>query len=129
MKLLDYLFTIESKPASSADASLPAYTVRLLPECPVYGAHFPGNPVTPGVCVIDIATELLELHAGCRFGLVAVTNAKYLELINPLAYGTVEYVFRKIDTESVPGHVKASVDVRAGEKTLSKLSLVYRRKQ
>ena len=26
----------------------------------IYKAHFPGNPITPGVCIIKTARELLE---------------------------------------------------------------------
>ena len=34
--------------------------VRLNSDHPLYRVHFPGNPVTPGVCLIQIATEILE---------------------------------------------------------------------
>jgi len=34
-------------------------TVRLLPESPVYQGHFPGYPITPGVCLVEIALELI----------------------------------------------------------------------
>lgn len=39
-------------------------TVRLLPESPVYRGHFPGYPITPGVCLVDIALELISERAG-----------------------------------------------------------------
>lgn len=34
-------------------------TVRILPESPVYKAHFPGYPVTPGVTIVQMAMELI----------------------------------------------------------------------
>ena len=47
MTLKNSLYRIESLP--EANCPQPAYGVRLLPECPIYKAHFPGHPVTPGV--------------------------------------------------------------------------------
>ena len=39
-------------------------TVRLLPESPVYRGHFPGYPITPGVCLVEMALELIAEMAG-----------------------------------------------------------------
>ena len=38
--------------------------VRLLPDSPIYQGHFPGWPITPGVCLVQIALELMEEMAG-----------------------------------------------------------------
>ncbi|MBR3096653.1 MAG: hydroxymyristoyl-ACP dehydratase, partial [Bacteroidales bacterium] len=34
-------------------------TLRLLPESPVYKGHFPGYPITPGVCLVEMALEAI----------------------------------------------------------------------
>ena len=34
-------------------------TLRLLPESPVYRGHFPGYPITPGVCLVQMALEVI----------------------------------------------------------------------
>ena len=39
-------------------------TIRLLPESPVYRGHFLGYPITPGVCLVQIALELIGEMAG-----------------------------------------------------------------
>ena len=39
-------------------------TVRLLPESAVYAGHFPGYPITPGVCLVQIALDLIGEMAG-----------------------------------------------------------------
>lgn len=36
------------------------FVLRFHPEHPIYAAHFPGQPLTPGVCFVQIAFELLE---------------------------------------------------------------------
>lgn len=47
------LYTIVSRGEGEA-------TVRLLPESPIYKAHFPGYPVTPGVTLVQMALELMS---------------------------------------------------------------------
>ena len=56
--LKDYLYTLQLISATSA-------RVRLLPESPIYEAHFKGMPVTPGACLIQMACELVGAHS-CR---------------------------------------------------------------
>ena len=46
------LYTVVSKEENSA-------TVRLLPESPIYKAHFPEYPITPGVTLLQISLELM----------------------------------------------------------------------
>ena len=36
-------------------------SVVLLDDSPIYKAHFPGFPVTPGVCIVGMAVELASL--------------------------------------------------------------------
>ena len=55
----------------------PGFSIRLDPEHEIYKAHFPGHPVTPGVCQIQIVTELLALHLGEEVRLTDVKNVKY----------------------------------------------------
>ena len=70
-------------------------TVRLLPESPVYQGHFPGYPITPGVCLVEIALELIAEMAGQaghderevghdrRVRLVGAKNIKFTSPIIP----------------------------------------------
>ena len=70
-------------------------TLRLLPESPVYKGHFPGYPITPGVCLVEMALEAIAEMAG-RAGhdegkgpitLVAAKNIKFTSPVIP-AEGT-----------------------------------------
>lgn len=102
-----------------------AYTVELVADSLIYKAHFPEKPITPGVCIIQIATELLELLTGKKLSLAEVINAKYLSVINPDETGQVTYTFTKmvLDDELKTFKVQAVV---ASESTIcTKLSLLY----
>ena len=63
-------------------------TLRLLPESPVYKGHFPGYPITPGVCLVEMALEALGQmadqvgHDG-PLKLVAAKNIKFTSPVFP----------------------------------------------
>lgn len=49
----------------------------------VFKGHFPGNPVTPGVCMMQIIKELCEEILDEKLMLKTATNVKFMALINP----------------------------------------------
>lgn len=68
-------------------------TVRLLPESPVYQGHFPGYPITPGVCLVEIALELIAEMADQaghddrkvgHDGKVRLVGAKNIKFTSPI---------------------------------------------
>ena len=61
-------------------------TLRLLPESPVYKGHFPGYPITPGVCLVEMALEAIGQmadQAGNDVKLVAAKNIKFSSPVFP----------------------------------------------
>lgn len=50
----------------------------------VFNGHFPGNPVIPGVCMLQIIKELTEEITKQPLVLQKMTVAKFTALINPL---------------------------------------------
>lgn len=60
------------------------YTLELQPDCPIYAAHFPGLPVTPGVCLLLLGKELLEDTLEKPLRLSEVKNAKFLSVVSPI---------------------------------------------
>jgi 3-hydroxyacyl-[acyl-carrier-protein] dehydratase len=58
-------------------------TLSLNAEHPIFDGHFPGFPVVPGVCMMQITKELLEQALGCETRLVAARNLKFLTILNP----------------------------------------------
>lgn len=70
-------------------------TVRFLPESPVYAAHFPGFPITPGVTLVQTALELM----GRR--LRAAKDIKFLKPVFPGATVRVEWTVEEDDAAQV----------------------------
>ena len=59
------------------------FDVILLPECSVYEGHFPGKPVAPGVCNIQMIRELVERVTGKQLLLAYIDRCKFTHLITP----------------------------------------------
>ena len=49
----------------------------------VFKGHFPGNPVTPGVCMMQIIKELTEQVVQKKLFMESASNVKFMAIINP----------------------------------------------
>lgn len=57
--------------------------VHLNKDHDIFKGHFPGNPVMPGVCMIQIIKELTEEATGKNLFLSVSSNIKFMAIINP----------------------------------------------
>ncbi|KJJ40102.1 hotdog family protein [Aequorivita vladivostokensis] len=57
--------------------------VHLNKDHAIFKGHFPGNPVMPGVCMIQIIKELTEAATGKNLFLAVSSNIKFMAIINP----------------------------------------------
>ena len=57
--------------------------VKLLPESPIYAAHFPGYPITPGVTLVQMALECMGMK------MTGAKDIKFLIPVIPTAEGLV----------------------------------------
>lgn len=59
------------------------FRVRLNADHAVFAGHFPGNPVLPGVCSLQIVRECASLLAGRPLRYVSIRESKFLSVITP----------------------------------------------
>ena len=121
MTLKDSLYHITQKTEQR-------YEVLLDEKHFIYQAHFPGEPVTPGVCIIQIAKELLEDHLQHDFVIRQVKNVKFLSVISPIKTPRVSYTFDKLSVLEETGECKVQIMVTAGDEVLAKLSMTVERR-
>ncbi len=112
MLLRDNLYKIVSR-----DPALPgSFDIALLPDSFIFKAHFPGMPVTPGVCIIQMALELLGIAVGRPVSLRQVKNAKFLSVItadvSPLTV-QLRNLSASDDIVSVQAEIKDSTTIYA----------------
>ena len=89
------------------------YTIELSPSCVIYAAHFPSEPITPGVCIVQMGKELVEeqLSEQCS---------------SPDETLHLTYQVKKLVTSEDGASVETQLIVLAEEKLMAKISLVLR---
>lgn len=59
------------------------FTILVNDKHDVFKGHFPGNPIMPGVCMIQIIKELSESITKSSLFMQTLNNVKFMALINP----------------------------------------------
>ena len=121
MKLINSLYKVVAK--NVVDSTL-RYDILLDANHFIYQAHFPGEPITPGVCIIQIAKELLEEHLNQKFNIKMIKNVKFLNVISPVERPQITYVFEKMTVDDTTKTCQAQVQVLSDETSMVKLSFI-----
>ena len=79
--MLKEFYTLNSLEKQDAENYL--CTLTLNPQHAIFKGHFPGNPITPGVCMMQIVKNLTEQITGHQLQLTQMLNVKFTALINP----------------------------------------------
>lgn len=99
-----------------------AAKIRLLPESAIYQGHFPGNPITPGMCQVGIVEELARNICGVELFLSEVKMLKYMDILRPSTQ-EVEVRFDKLEDDGTS--VSAKGTVASEDRVFTKFSLVF----
>ncbi|MDR1878450.1 MAG: hypothetical protein LBQ64_02675 [Bacteroidales bacterium] len=87
--LKDIFFSITNQTNVSDNQT--DFTLRLNGEHAIYAAHFPNNPITPGVCLIQIAKELFSFLRQTDCQIRKVKTAKFSHPLIPTVHAAVKY--------------------------------------
>ena len=78
-----------------------AIEIELNPGHVLYQGHFPGQPVVPGVCTLQIIKESAEQIANQPLQYVQIASSKFLSAINPLETPLLQLFIRLEKTEAL----------------------------
>ncbi|MBF1394692.1 MAG: hydroxymyristoyl-ACP dehydratase [Prevotella histicola] len=129
MQLKNNLYKIIRK---EGVGSVVNYAIELIPSCVIYAAHFPGEPITPGVCIVQMGKELVEELLSeqrstlCKLMITKVKNVKFLSIISPNETLQLTYQVKKLVTSEDGTSVETQLIVLSEEKPMAKISLVLR---
>lgn len=115
----DFFYITESDFSDPA----PLARIALNPEHEIYKAHFPGEPITPGVCQIQIVSELLSLCLNAKTFLTDIKNVKYLSVISPLRTTALTVIFKKMELAEETCSISAQIE--GDGRIFSKLSMTF----
>lgn len=59
------------------------FEVALNPDCVVYQGHFPGNPISPGVCNIEMIRECIEYVVNEKLTIYEIKSCRFKSIISP----------------------------------------------
>ncbi|MGK4568422.1 3-hydroxyacyl-ACP dehydratase [Flavobacterium sp. 3HN19-14] len=90
----------------------------------IFKGHFPGNPIMPGVCMMQIIKELTEGITKSDLVVQSLSNVKFMALINPFA--TPELRF-DLDITEDGDLIKVKNTSCFNETVALKLSIVYKK--
>ena len=115
MKLIGDLYSVE-RTLPARDGMVYGFDVRLNPDHFIFKAHFPGHPITPGVCLMQMVAELASVAEGCSLYARSIKNAKYTGVVSPDEVTSLRFSFTS-RTETEDGGLKVQALVTAPDNT------------
>lgn len=73
-----YTITSLQQDGNSIDATLELNRLHA-----IFEGHFPGQPVVPGVCMVQMIKEILETATAASLQLKTADHIKFLSMVNP----------------------------------------------
>ncbi|MBM3404411.1 MAG: hypothetical protein FJY10_05925 [Bacteroidetes bacterium] len=118
---------VSKLPVKEGDDS-PHFEVRVTinRDHPIFKGHFPGNPVVPGVCQVEMVRETLEHILASKLTLIQSDNIKFLNMISPLTYTTLTIEHRLKHAEN---NIVAHSQIQSGETVFLKMKAVFSEQQ
>ena len=97
--------------------------IRLNSSHKIFSGHFPNNPITPGVVLIQIVKEILEKFYKKELCLLKMSRCKFLKILNP---NETPMINIHINISVIENAIKAEVSGEENENIFLKLAAVYK---
>ena len=119
--LLNDFFMIDSLQKDDTTAKA---TLRLNAEHPIFKGHFPGQPVVPGACLLQLVQEMTSLITAKEWRLLKGDHIKFIAMIDPRVNKIVEMTVtcKEIGT----GDLQASAELSDGSAVCFKFKGTFR---
>ena len=99
-------------------------TITLNKNHDIFNGHFPDNPVTPGVCMMQIVKEISETLSESKLLVKSASNIKFMAIINP---EETPDLLLEFDLSEVDDVLKVKNTTKFGETIALKMSVQYQK--
>lgn len=114
------LYRITTQSVSERGAG--TFEVKLNSNSEIFSGHFPGHPVLPGVCTIDIVKNCVSIMSGYNVIFTGISLCKFTGMVDP----QIEDVL-KVDIEIIKGENDGvNAIVSASQRIVLKLKGVFK---
>ena len=113
-----YSFRVSSRKGNEISA-----LVSINPAHPVYKGHFPGFPISPGVCQVLMIREILEEELGTSLVLTGARQIKFTAVHEPGKYPEIDAT---ISFERNGDRLRVDARLQKNEKVFIKFKGEYR---
>ncbi len=108
--LLNDFFTISNLESHGKDVKA---SLVINADHRIFEGHFPGQPVVPGVCMVQMVKEILEQVLGKSTDLVSAAEMKFLSVINPVENNIIQAILNYAIIED--GRILVSATLKKDE--------------
>ncbi len=86
--------------------------LELNPDHDIFKGHFPGTPVVPGVCMMQMVKEIVEIKTDRAVLLSRADSMKFLVVVDPLVNKTISI---DISYKVTDGSIDVNANLSVGE--------------
>ncbi len=121
--ILEKFYTIENKSVDIDQVNY-IFEIKVNNKHDIFKGHFPGNPVMPGVCMMQIIKEITQSIVGQKLFMEKCSNVKFLALINP---DTNPNLTLELKITQLEGIIKVRNTTKFDDTVALRLSAQYKR--
>jgi 3-hydroxyacyl-[acyl-carrier-protein] dehydratase len=116
--LLNNLYSIQS--ITETGKTIQA-SVLLRADHAIFKGHFPGQPVLPGVCMLEMISEITASHLQQTFRIRSAPLIKFLNMIDP---GKDPVIQIEIKYDTADDNTPAQGNISSGSRVFMKFQMV-----
>ena len=122
MTASEEIFQVES--VEHADNVIKA-VLSINADSPIFQGHFPGQPVVPGACMLQVVKDVLADALGYKIQLKKGDNLKFVGMIVP---GSADTVALEISYKVIEDAVNVNAKLSEGDRVCFKFKGIFIRK-